>query len=402
MDKETMERDWAQDRVRHLNGVLRAIRDVNQLIIHEKDRGILLKRICDTLIQTRSYYNAWIALIDEFGQVIATGQAGLGDEFELMAERLHKGNFTSCGYEALNQSELVTISDPPIFCADCPLVANYHGRAAMTMRLEHEGRIYGLMSASIPSDFLGDEEEESLFEQVARDIAFALHDINLQDANKRAEEEIQIYARQIIQIQEDERKRIALELHDDTAQELIRLGMDIDFLIESDSEVVRNGLEELRSKADDILMGVRRISQELRPPVLDALGLTDALSWLIDDLTGTQSISTSLETHGIQRRLPSEAELALFRIAHEAINNIRKHSQSTKVVIELQFHPDEVSLTISDNGQGFELPQEISEFVRTGKLGLIGMQERVRLFGGTISIQSGSGRGTTITATING
>lgn len=398
MDKETIEREWAQQRIEHLNGVLRAIRNVDHLIVHEKDPERLLKRACDTLIETRSYYNAWIALIDDSGQVVATTQAGLGDEFIQMAERLRQGEFTTCGYEALRQSELVTISDPPIFCTDCPLAIKYQGRAAMTMRLEHEGKVYGLMSASIPADFLGDEEEESLFEQVAGDIAFALHDIELQEAHRQAEEKIRIYARQVTQAQEDERKRISLELHDETAQELIRLGMDIDSLVGAKSEDLRTGLEELRNKVEEVLQGVRRLSQELRPPMLDALGLIEALRWLIDDPSVEPAISASFKIHGDQRRLSPEAEMVLFRIVQESLNNVRKHSQATEIKIELQFHSEKIDLAISDNGQGFELPRDINEFVRIGKLGLIGMQERAKLLGGIVVIQSEPGKGTIITA----
>lgn len=402
MDKETIEREWAQQRIEHLNGVLRAIRNVGHLIVHEKDQERLLKKACDTLIETRSYYNSWIALFDDSGQVVATAEAGLGDEFSPMVERLHRGEFTTCGHRALKQSEVVSIGDPPIFCTDCPLAIKYHGRAAMTMRLEHEGKVYGFMSASIPAEFLGDEEEEALFEQVARDIAFALHDIELQEAHRQAEEKIRIYARQVTRAQEDERKRISLELHDETAQELIRLGMDIDSLIGAESDDLRKGLEELRNKVEEILQGVRRLSQELRPPMLDALGLIEALRWLIDDPSIEQSISTCFKIQGDQRRLSPEAELVLFRIVQESLNNVRKHSLATDVDIELQFHSDSVELTIVDNGHGFDLPKEINEFVRTGKLGLIGIQERAELLGGTVAIQSEPGKGTTTIAELRG
>jgi PAS domain S-box-containing protein len=178
----------AEERLEHLNRVLRSIRNVNQLIVREKDRTRLLKAACENLVQTRGYFNAWIALLDETGQVRATAESGLGKGFLPMADLLKKGVMTGCGNKALSQAGVVVTTHPHTACTDCPLSDTYRGRGAMTVRLEHSGKICGLLSASIPRQFLEDQDELFLFHDVARDLALALHGIEVEEKRKQAEE----------------------------------------------------------------------------------------------------------------------------------------------------------------------------------------------------------------------
>jgi PAS domain S-box-containing protein len=184
--RDITERKHQGERMAHLNLVLRAIRNVNQLITKEKDRGKLLQGACNSLIEARGYHNAWIALLDESGRLVTTAEAGLGEAFELMAKRLEQGELTVCAQKALTQSGVIVIDAPAVTCADCPLVEQYDGRRAMTIRLEHEGRIYGLLSVAVPAELAVDKEEQSLFSEVAGDIAFGLHAIELDEKRKRA------------------------------------------------------------------------------------------------------------------------------------------------------------------------------------------------------------------------
>jgi len=183
-------RKRAEEKLEHLNLVLRAIRNVNQLITRGKDPDCLLQGICESLIETRGYDNAWIALLDESRELVTTAEAGLGEQFLPLARRLKHGKLTVCGRSALAQAEVVVTEDPPSACADCPLAANYAGRGAMTVRLEHGGKVYGLLSISIPAHLAADEEERSLFQGVAADIAFALHSMELEEERRRAEEAV--------------------------------------------------------------------------------------------------------------------------------------------------------------------------------------------------------------------
>ena len=121
-------------------------------IIREKDRTKLLQGACDNLIENRGYYNAWIALLHESGRLDANAESGLGKDFLPMVEQLKHGAMTECARRALAQSGVVLIQDPFSDCTDCPLSGKYAGRGAITLRLEHGGKIYGILSVSTPRE----------------------------------------------------------------------------------------------------------------------------------------------------------------------------------------------------------------------------------------------------------
>ncbi len=178
-----------KDKTEHLNLVLRAIRNINRLIVREKDRNRLIKGICDNLVKNRGYHNAWIVLFDESGELLMTAEAGLGDQFNPLLAYLRKGELTGCARKALSQSEPVATVDPISTCPDCPLSSGYGGRGAMTIRLEQEGRIYGIASVSVLKNLATDKEEKDLLKEVAGDVAFALHNLELDEKYKRAADE---------------------------------------------------------------------------------------------------------------------------------------------------------------------------------------------------------------------
>jgi PAS domain S-box-containing protein len=222
---------------------------------------------------------------------------------------------------------------------------------------------------------------------------------------RRMQENLRYYVSQVLKAQESERLRIARELHDDTAQALTGVSRRLDMLSSGDLDIpseIAQRLDELREQTDSILDGVRRFSQDLRPPVLDDLGLVPALKWLLIALEEQDGIGANTRILGEPRRLPRESELALFRIAQEALNNVRKHSHASAVELTLDFRADSIAMTVADNGNGFELPPATGDLAVSGKLGLIGMQERARLLGGTIDMESKPGEGTKVVVTVPG
>lgn len=215
---------------------------------------------------------------------------------------------------------------------------------------------------------------------------------------ERVKENLRFYAQQVTRAQEEERKRIARELHDDTTQGLIALSRQAEKLMLAKEHLSKEGLkllEGLQQKTDAILEGVRRFSQDLRPSVLDDLGLLPALEFLTEEMTRF-GIDTKVTIVGEARRLSPETELVLFRIAQEALRNVWRHSQASRAEVTIEFSDTKLDIVISDNGRGFELPQRLGDLASTGKLGLAGMQERARLIGATLMLQSESGVGTTV------
>ena len=228
------------------------------------------------------------------------------------------------------------------------------------------------------------------FQHIARDIT----------EQKHMNENLRFYLRQATSAQEEERKRISHELHDDTIQALVVLSRQLDALASGDKglpEEARLRLEELWQQTDNVLQGVRRLSQDLRPAALDRLGLLPAIEWLASEVTQHSGVATSVDVVGKERRLPEEVAIALYRIAQEALRNVWRHSGATTAKISVEFTDNMTKITVSDNGKGFKLPDKVGELAKQGKLGLTGMQERAQLIGGTLKTQSQPGKGTTIT-----
>jgi PAS domain S-box-containing protein len=227
------------------------------------------------------------------------------------------------------------------------------------------------------------------FQHIARDVT----------KERRAQENLIFYAQQVTKAQEEERKRIARELHDDTAQRLIALSHQLEDFIHSKTNLSTDDLKflsTLRQQAKEALREVRHFTQDLRPPMLDDLGLLPALEWLTDDLKQQSGLEVELKVIGTQRRLNPEAELLLFRIFQEASNNVRRHAKASKIEMTLEFNEDRMRATISDNGVGFKPPKSLGELSRIGKLGLLGIEERAQLLGSSLKIKSEPGDGTTV------
>lgn len=210
---------------------------------------------------------------------------------------------------------------------------------------------------------------------------------------RKIQDNLRLYVQKISQAQEAERKRIARELHDETAQALVVVTRHLDDLASDDSKL---SIEEIREEVRKILEGVRHFSQELRPSILDDLGLIPAVKWLASDMTKNHGIAVETEIIGNPRLLPPESELMLFRITQEALTNVRKHSEATKAFVRIEFAEHKIKLTIQDNGKGFNMPSGVGDLARAGKLGLAGMQERAQLLGGTLDIQSQPSQGTSL------
>ena len=211
---------------------------------------------------------------------------------------------------------------------------------------------------------------------------------------KRIQDNLRLYAQKVSEAQESERKRIARDLHDDTVQSLVVIARHLDDIASGQSQL---SISDLREKVSNIIKEVRHFSQELRPSILDDLGLIPSVEWLASDLINNYKIKVETKISGEFTTLPSQSELILFRIIQEALTNVRKHSEATLAQVILHYASDFMRVTIKDNGKGFDIPSAKEDLTWEGKLGLTGMYERAQLLRGTLTIQSHPGEGTTIT-----
>lgn len=200
--------------------------------------------------------------------------------------------------------------------------------------------------------------------------------------------------RKIITAQEDERRRIARELHDETSQVLAALMMRIDRALgDVKDDATRVSLGEVRGMATRALDDVHGLVLDLRPSVLDDLGLFSAIRWMADRHFKPLGITFRCEVD-VDRRLPPEVETTLFRVAQEAITNIAKHSQASSVLVQIEERGGELVFEVEDDGKGFDVAAASRPEKKRVSFGLMGMQERVELLGGTLKIESSPGEGT--------
>jgi signal transduction histidine kinase len=207
------------------------------------------------------------------------------------------------------------------------------------------------------------------------------------------------YLAALTQGQEEERKRLARELHDETVQSLIALDQKIQMARKAlgrDPQACASRLDELRAMTTDIVEKVRRFSRNLRPIYLEDLGLIPALEMLTRDAGGEGKLVTACCVTGEPKRLSAEREMALYRLVQEALNNVTAHANASRADVTITFVGDEVSVTIADDGVGFAIPDRPGELAEAGHYGVLGMRERAELAGGWLSIESEPGHGTRI------
>ena len=219
---------------------------------------------------------------------------------------------------------------------------------------------------------------------------------------KRMQDNMRYYLEEITRAQEEERKRLARELHDDTSQQILLLTHGVDNLASKAErylpQELRNELGKLYELSQQTYQGIKHYAQALRPRILDDLGLLPAIKWLTEEIHNFAGIEIQIKTDTIPP-LPPETQLVLFRIVQQALNNIHRHSGASEANVTVKCQGNEVSIAISDNGKGFEIPKQLSDFAGQGKLGLIGMAERAHLIGGKLEVSSQVGKGTKIIVT---
>jgi PAS domain S-box-containing protein len=219
-------------------------------------------------------------------------------------------------------------------------------------------------------------------------------------AEYERQHELEAYAQRTTEAREEERGRIARQLHDGPVQSLVLLWRRLDALPPPDDPEHERGLRAAQRAVRETADELRRVSRDLRPPILDDLGLPPALRAEINAFSQRTGIPARLVCVGTERRLAPERELALLRIAQEALRNVGQHARAHRAAVRLQFDADRVRMSISDDGQGVE-GRRTAELAANGKLGMIGMREQARLIDAAITIGNGRRGGTVVNVSVN-
>jgi two-component system CheB/CheR fusion protein len=219
---------------------------------------------------------------------------------------------------------------------------------------------------------------------------------------KQSEETLRRLSAYLMTLQDEERRRIARELHDSTGQKLAAAKLQLDSLVKSGNiKSYEKIVSEASQWIDECFQEVRTLSQLLHPPLLDEAGLISATRWMVDGFSARANIKVDLQITGEFGRLPQPVELALFRVVQESLSNIRRHSGATKAQIKLARHDGHVRLEISDNGKGIP-PQLLAKSGRINQVvgvGILGMRERLAQLGGHLDIDSNQA-GTTVKVSV--
>lgn len=202
-------------------------------------------------------------------------------------------------------------------------------------------------------------------------------------------------ARAVWRVQEDERRKLARELHDSIGQTLVGLIHQLERVEKHvNGERGLGLLQDVQGLARNALDETRELSRLLRPPVLDDLGLEAALRWLARTLRERTGLVVSVECDLPARALDDSLETLVFRVVQEALNNVVKHAQGAPVTVQLEARSEKLSIRVSDQGPGFDVENVLGGDTPENSAGLRGIQERVRLFGGAFKIRSAPGQGT--------
>jgi PAS domain S-box-containing protein len=227
----------------------------------------------------------------------------------------------------------------------------------------------------------------------------------IEEALKKSEKDLRFLSNQLINAQENERKRIAYELHDDLGQSLVGLKFQLSGLKQKATQTRNHPTQDITKALDTIdkiTADVRQISRELRPAVLEHLGLVEALQWLFEDFYGKYGIKVFHSIKKINFKFSKEQEIIIFRIFQEGLANVGKHSGATQVTITMTQDAKASTFSIKDNGKGFDLKRMETRNPLKAGLGLTAMKERALMAGGSIEIKSEIGQGTSLTFSAQG
>jgi len=279
-------------------------------------------------------------------------------------------------------------------------------RAFVSVPLRAGDMVLGVLNVAshMPHQFTRDDSH--LLGAIGDQVGVAIEQARLQDHLRKGRERYQKLARQTLVAQEEERKRIAHELHDETSQGLTGVALQLQALIDlaemsggQNTEFIAR-LKKVQSLTVHVHTEVSRLINGLRPSLLDTLGLVAAIRRYAESTLRPLGINVSVGSKGVARPLPPEFEATLFRFAQGAIGNIARHSRANNATVVLEYLDNELLLHITDDGQGFDVSQ-VTAIEESGRgRGMFSMKERIRLLDGTCSIESRPGQGTTVWARV--
>ena len=383
-----------------------ALSRVSAAISGLQDLDTILKIGLDNVLNIMNGTVGGIMLLDEPSQTLSYQvHHGLSDKYaEEMRLRLGEG---IAGRVAQNgRSVLLEDISSEGDAARLDLISSEGLRAFVSVPLRAKDNVLGVMNVASHEPHRFTKEDVHLLHSVGDQLGIAIEQAMLYDRLRKARERLRKLARQNLVAEEEERRRIARELHDETSQSLSGIALQLEALIEihtksgnQDAQLIA-GLKKVQALTVQVHKEVSRVISNLHPTVLDTLGLVAAARQHVKNTLQPLNINATVEAKGTEMRFAPDVEAALFRVIQGSVGNIIKHSKAKNASIALVYQPDEFSLTIRDDGQGFDVSR-LTDVEQSGRgRGLFSMRERIGFLGGTSGVESKIGTGTTVWAKI--
>ena len=400
--KAKKERDRVEEPYRELVSVSRVSAAVSGL----RDLDAVLKVALDTVLEIMDGSIGGILLLDEGSRTLSYKvYRGLSDKY---VQQMHLKLGEGIAGKVAQSGKAMLLEDISIEpgAARRDVISTEGLKAFISVPLRAKDTVLGVLNvaSNLPHRFIKDDMY--LLNAIGDQLGVAVEQAELYERLRQGRERYKKLAQHILLSREEERKRIARELHDGTSQTLVGLSLGLQTLSEmakgpgSCDDMFAEQLSKTQSLAAQINSEVRRIIHELRPTLLDTLGLIPAIRRYAEDILHPIGIEVSLELQGNSRPLSPEVEVGLFRIAQGSIGNIAEHSGAKRVVITLDYKVDKLVMRIEDDGKGFNVSKVTGVDDKGRGSGLFSMKERVKLMEGRCSIESRPGRGTGVKVTV--
>jgi signal transduction histidine kinase len=380
----------------------RVINGVSRGLSQALDATQLVEVLVNGVKATMQLRGAALFLAESDGSLTLRGSVGFKEEITSAQVRGDGplARFLRSNAEPIETSRLRQVLEDDLSAEERALLAGDEVRLWLPLVSKEELQGVLLLGAR-PADELFDAEDHRILGTLAQQAALAAENVRLVEELRRRLAESEEAHQRLLRGREEERKRLAREVHDRAIQDLIRLSHQVGTcqgLLKGSP--LSGQLEGTRGEMLDLLDELRRICNDLRPPTLDIFGLDAAIRSQVDAFSTQWAGTMDLDLAQDDKELPEEVAISLFRVCQEALANVARHAEATRVQIRLSLSSDGVELSVRDDGRGFVVPSRLGLFAKDGHLGLLGMEEQIELVGGRLQVISQLREGTEIRAQV--
>jgi PAS domain S-box-containing protein len=395
---------------------LKAITECHQAMIRATNETELLNEVCRIIVEVGGYRMAWVGYAEDDAAKSIRPMAQRGFDDGYVEQLKLTWADTPQGWGPTGKA--IRLGKPTL-CRDImkdPHFAPWREEAGKRdfhsiLSLPLKGFfLFGALTIYARELHAFDAEEIGLLMDLANDLAYGIMGLRAQayrqraeEALKKSEKELRFLTAQLLSIQEQERRRVARELHDELGQDLTVLKIhlvDIEEKLSPEQQDLKTNCEKMLSYLDTVIENVRRLAWDLSPSSLEDLGLSSALRYLVDDICANHHMDSAVAMGEIDQLFSAETQINIYRIFQESLTNVVRYARASRVSVKVERDKDKVSFMIRDNGRGFDLKKAMSQKVAGRSLGLTAMNERARMAHGSLRISSQKGQGTTIMFTI--